>query len=86
MNRTRYPFPHHLPMRWWVEGNQYGQRVIFASCRQRGGGEYVTRMAMPKNTASALAWLMVETMTMEVLDIVGTSELQPVGLLGGAPC
>ncbi|QMP19203.1 hypothetical protein [Pseudomonas phage Persinger] len=73
-------------MRWWVEGNQYGERVIFASCRYPDGGEYVTRAAMPKNTAKALAWLMVEAMTLEVLDVVGTSQLQPVGLLGGAPC
>lgn len=84
---TRYQFPLRMPISWWAEEDQHGKHVIFASCRRRGDSDFVTRMEVPSGASKALAWLMVEAMTTEILFVCGSEhEAQPVGLLGGAPC
>jgi hypothetical protein len=84
---SRYPFPHRLPIKWLVITDELTEHpVIYASCVLPGGAEYATWHAMPECSQceiAVMACLVVETLTMEILDVAGSSALQPVGLMAG---
>lgn len=82
--QPRYPFPHRLPVRWKVERDQAtGKPVILAVCVMPGGAEYATWHPCNGFEAPMLLWMVIETLTFELLYVCGTSEMQPVGIMRG---
>lgn len=84
---SRYPFPHRLPIKWYVvKDATTGRAVIYATCQLPGGAEYATWHVMPcrgSEASNVLVCLVVETLTMEIMDVVGATREQPVGLMAG---